>query len=156
MQVWRTAIAVRSLDDGGLLLFSGGTRNGNRSEAEVMADYAREVLGVQTDQVLVETKAKSTWENVSLSLPLLDQARTIKVASSPMHAAHARGFIIKQRPELASRLRKADDYRLGEQPFWKSATVAYYLGLRLHATVRQMREQGRPFRVPSRLVGRSE
>lgn len=156
MQVWRTAIAVRSLDDGGLLLFSGGTRNGNRSEAEVMADYAREVLGVQTDQVLVETEAKSTWENVSLSLPLLAQARTIKVASSPMHAARARGLILEQRPELAGRLRKADDYRLGEQPFWKAATVAYYVGLRLHATVRRLRGQGRPFRLSLRLVGRSE
>lgn len=52
-----------------------------------------------------------------------------------MHAARARSYLLLQRPDLALRLRKADDYRIGEKPFWKLATVAYYFGLSIRAAV---------------------
>jgi uncharacterized SAM-binding protein YcdF (DUF218 family) len=136
MQIWRTDIAVRSIDrQHGQLLFSGGTRTGPRCEAETMAEYAQDRHGLRPDQARLERRALTTWQNIAYSLPELEDARTIKIASSPMHAARARSYLLQQRPDLGLRLRKADDYRIGERPLWKLATVAYYLGLSIRTAV---------------------
>jgi uncharacterized SAM-binding protein YcdF (DUF218 family) len=94
-----------------------------------MADYAQHVHGVRSDQVGLERHAVTTWQNVAFSLELLESAEAIKVASSPMHAARARTYLLKQRPDLAVKLIKADDYRFGERPLLKMATLAYYIAL---------------------------
>lgn len=125
IQRWRTDIAVRSMDrQSGRLVFSGGSRTPTRCEAEVMAEYAQDRHRVHPGQIVLERCAVTTWQNVAYSLGALENAGTIKVASSPMHAARARAYLIKQRPDLASRLCKANDYRFGERPLWKLATVA--------------------------------
>ena len=47
VQRWRCRIAVRSLDPGrsSVLIMTGAATRGRRSEAEVMASYAHEILG---------------------------------------------------------------------------------------------------------------
>lgn len=128
MQRWQIDIAVRSMDRScGLLLVSGGSRKHGRCEADDMAAYARDSHGLPAERVLLERGARSTWENVEHCLPLLEAARTITVASSPLHAARGRGYVVAQRPGLAGRLRPADDHRWGERPVWKALTVAYQL-----------------------------
>lgn len=138
MQQWRIDIAVRSMDRSrGLLLVSGGSRKHGRCEADDMAAYARDAHGVPAEQVLVEREARSTWENVEHCLPLLEAARTITVASSPLHAARGRGYVVAQRAGLAGRLRPADDHRWGERSVWKALTVAYQLVLLLRLRPRR-------------------
>lgn len=129
VQRWRTEIAVRSLpaSDDSVLVFSGGrTRGSAVSEAETMAAYARR-LQVPEDRILLETRAESTWQNIELSLPLIDSYDTIVIASDPLHAARGRRYLGRQRPDLVSRLAFADDYRFGERWWLKTLIAAYEL-----------------------------
>ena len=113
LQRWRVDIAVRSRASARTrLVLSGGGSAGRLSEAAVMGRYARS-LGVPPECLVLETRSRNTWENVSLSIPQLEGARTIAVASSPTHGARARRYLRQQRPDLAARLVPADDFRLG-------------------------------------------
>jgi uncharacterized SAM-binding protein YcdF (DUF218 family) len=129
VQRWRTDIAVRSLHgrDGRFVFSGGGAQAGRagRSEAEVMAGYAHDVHGVPWDRIALETRSRSTWENIANSLPLLEGARTVRIASAPTHAARGRRYLARQRPDLAALLAPSDDFRWGEQLRWKAASLAY-------------------------------
>jgi len=127
VQRWRCAIAARSLDPGraGTVVFSGAAGDRDRPEAEVMADYTRDTLGVPAGQIALETQAHNTWQNVKFTLPLLEQADVIKVASDPLHAARARRNLRALRPDLAARLAPAGDYRFGDHWWIKVATLGY-------------------------------
>ena len=96
MQRWRCQIGVRSMDPArdGQLIFSGAARPGGPSEAAVMSGYAHDVLGVPSGRIALETKARSTWQNVEFALPLAENADVIKFASDPMHAARARQYLL--------------------------------------------------------------
>ena len=126
MQRWRTRIAVRSTDPSiGRILFSGGATTGGRSEAAVMADYAVHRLHVPRSAIDLEEDATTTWENVSLTLPRLKAATRVKIASNTFHARRARRYVLKQDPDLAARLHRAADYKLGEGAPIKPLLVAY-------------------------------
>jgi DUF218 domain len=127
LQRWRCQIAARSVDPAGTsqMIFTGAGRGHGPSEAEVMSGYARDVLGIPAGQIALETKARSTWQNVKFTLPLAEQADTIKFASDSLHAARARRYLQAQRPELAGRLCAGDDYRFGERWWLKVATAGY-------------------------------
>jgi uncharacterized SAM-binding protein YcdF (DUF218 family) len=129
VQRWRCDIAVRSMDPGrdSQLIFTGFGPDGEPSEAAVMSAYARDVLGVPADRIHTEDKARSTWENIELTTPMLESADTIKIASDPLHAARARGYLHAQRPDLAARLAPAADYRFGDHWWLKLPTAAYEL-----------------------------
>jgi DUF218 domain len=129
VQRWRCDIAVRSMDPGrdSQLIFTGFGPDGEPSEAAVMSAYARDVLGVPADRIHTEDKARSTWQNIELTTPMLESADTIKIASDPLHAARARGYLHAQRPDLAARLTPAADYRFGDHWWLKLPTAAYEL-----------------------------
>lgn len=114
LQAWRTRIAVRSAPPGALFVFSGGVVRGVEPEAVVMARHATLRLGVEPDAVAIEPAAESTRENLSLSLPWLRQARTIRIASNTAHAHRARGYLRELDPHLWERLRGTRDFRLLE------------------------------------------
>lgn len=130
MQQWRVDIGVRSLGTGRLVL-TGGAPDGIPSEAAVMGRYAR-ALGVPASRVVLEERSRNTWQNVAFAVPHLLDARSIAVASAPSHAARARRYLARQRPDLAARLVPADDYRPGERLDWKVATLAYGLARAVH------------------------
>ncbi|WP_231116140.1 YdcF family protein [Motilibacter rhizosphaerae] len=129
VQRWRTEVGVRSLAAGGRLVLSGGPTGDGRSEAAVMAEHAL-ALGVPASAVVLEEGSRSTWDNVALSLPLLEDADVIRIASDPLHAARARAYLVRQRPDLARRLAPADDCRLLEQAPMKVVTAAYEVARR--------------------------
>ncbi|SEF00873.1 DUF218 domain-containing protein [Streptomyces sp. 3213] len=128
---WRVRAGVRSLtEDGGhdtRLIFSGGTTTiGGVSEARLMADYARSALEF-TGTLLLEEESTTTWENVTNVIPLLEDADRIKIVSQPAHALKAREYLRRQRPDLAKRLVRADDYRPGEWLIVKPLLALYGL-----------------------------
>jgi vancomycin permeability regulator SanA len=127
IQRWRCRIAVRSLDPGrsSALIMTGAATNGPRSEAEVMAGYARDALGVPAEQIMLEERARSTWDNIQFSLPLAEQFTVIKIASDPFHVRRAHRYVARIRPDLVTRLEPAECYRPGEYLVVKAAIVAY-------------------------------
>jgi hypothetical protein len=113
---WRVRAGLRSLDPTARttrLVLSGGCNGGPDSEAALMAHYARAVLGYRGALVL-EENSTTTWENVTNVIHLIDTADQIKILSNPMHALKARVYLVRQRPDLADRLARSSDYRVGE------------------------------------------
>ncbi len=127
VQRWRCRIAVRSLDPGrsSVLIMTGAATRGRRSEAEVMAGYARDVLGAPAQQIMLEEQARSTLDNIKYSLPLAEQFAAIKIASDPFHVRKAHRYLAAIRPDLVTRLEPAGCYQPGEYLLLKAAILAY-------------------------------
>jgi len=127
---WRVRAGIRSIAadsaQGTRVIFSGGATSGGDSEAQLMACYAKSVLGFD-GTVLLEERSATTWENITNVIPLLEGADHIKIASQPAHALKARAYLRRQRPDLARRLVRADDYRPGEWLVVKPLLAVYGL-----------------------------
>lgn len=127
---WRVRAALRSFDTepgrvSRLIVCGGAAAGASRSEASLMAAYARE-CGF-TGELILDEKSRSTWENVSYASQLIDDAQRIKIVSNSLHAKKARLYLYRQRPDLAARLVRADDYRFGEWWPLKPVLAAYGL-----------------------------
>ncbi|RPE78358.1 uncharacterized SAM-binding protein YcdF (DUF218 family) [Frondihabitans sp. PhB161] len=117
---YRVRVALRSVDPKSsetVLVLSGGAVGNDETEAEILLRYARS-RGYSGPHIL-EGKSRTTWENVANTAGLLEAFDTVKVASNSLHAARVRDYLWAQCPEVAHRLVKADDYRLGEIPHLK-------------------------------------
>lgn len=69
------------------LIFSGGKGRGVReSEAEVMRSFAIE-LGVSADDIIIEDKSHSTWENIANVRNLTSQCSNVVGVSDQYHLA---------------------------------------------------------------------
>ncbi|MFF5262418.1 YdcF family protein [Actinomadura viridis] len=127
---WRVRAGIRSIaadgPHGTRVIFSGGATSGGAAEARLMADYARSVLAFD-GTVLLEDRSRTTWENITNVIPLLDDIDRIKIVSQPAHALKARAYLRRQRPDLAERLVRADDYRPGEWMIVKPLLALYGL-----------------------------
>lgn len=132
---WRVRAGVRSVEGAAVLVLSGGAVAGARTEAELMAAYARDVCGYR-GSLTVESESRSTWQNVANVVPLIEGAGRIKVVSHSLHAEKAREYLRRQRPDLADRLVRGGDYRFGEWILVKPALAA--LGLR---NLRRLRDR---------------
>lgn len=104
-----------------VLVLAGGAVAGPTPEAELMRRHARE-LGYR-GPVLLETASRSTWENIVGVVPLIEGAGTIRIVSDCVHALKARRYLASQRPDLAMRLVRGEDYRFGERILIKPATA---------------------------------
>ena len=91
-----------------------------------MADYAH-TLSAFGGTVLLEEKSATTRENVTNVIPLLEDVDRIKIASQPAHALKARAYLRRQRPDLAGKLVRANDYRPGEWIVAKPLLALYGL-----------------------------
>ncbi|WP_373741892.1 YdcF family protein [Neisseria sp.] len=81
-----------------LLVMSGGTDDDGSNEAETMAAMAAE-MGVPSENILLENRSTSTFENLAFSTPLVaDKPRTV-IVSSAFHLARARWLAEKQWPD---------------------------------------------------------
>jgi hypothetical protein len=127
---WRVRAGIRSVAAEGAqdacLIFSGGATGAGTTEARLMADYATSVLGYD-GTVLLEDRSTTTWENITNVVPLLEGVDRVKIASQPAHALKARAYLRRQRPDLAERLVRADDYRPGEWIVVKPLLALYGL-----------------------------
>lgn len=126
---WRVRAALRSIDaeaPSSLLVCCGGAVVGATTEASLLARYARE-LGY-TGRIVLEEQSRNTWENILYAVPLIEDAHRIKIVSNPWHAEEARGYLHRQRPDLARRLVMSADYRMGEQAWLKPWATVYAYG----------------------------
>ncbi|MGV9849383.1 YdcF family protein [Streptomyces sp. NPDC003442] len=127
---WRVRTGIRSISADGAhgtrVIFSGGAAGGGTAEAQLMADYAKSVLEFE-GTVLLEDQSATTWENITNVIPLLEDVDRIKIASQPAHTLKARAYLRRQRPDLAERLVRADDYRTGEWTVVKPLLALYGL-----------------------------
>jgi uncharacterized SAM-binding protein YcdF (DUF218 family) len=137
IQKWRTDIAKRAFASLGAerIVFSGGPSRGRPSEAETMAAYAL-ALGLPPTSVRTETKAMSTWQNIEFSLPMVEGFNRLAIVSDPLHAARGRRFVGAQRPDLASHLVSAGEYKLFERPWLKVPTALYETYVAQHRRLR--------------------
>lgn len=125
----RVRAGIRSVDPHArqsILVLCGGPVAGLLPEAAIMADFAR-ICGF-TGTIVLETESRSTEENITNAIPLIEDADRIKIVSDSMHAEFGRAFLRRQRPDLAARLVRGEDYRLGESLFIKP--IAALIALR--------------------------
>jgi hypothetical protein len=123
---YRMRAALRSVDPTATsttLVLCGGSVMGDEPEAAILARHARDELG-WTGPIELETASTSTRENVRNAIPLIEDADTIRIVSDPVHAEEARRYLRAERPELADRLARAADYRLGEVTWMKPLAIA--------------------------------
>ncbi|MFI0480289.1 YdcF family protein [Actinomadura sp. 9N215] len=127
---WRVRAGIRSIaaDNarGTRVIFSGGATGDGAAEARLMADYAKSVLEFD-GAVLLEDQSVTTWQNITNVIPLLEDVDRIKIVSQPAHALKARAYLRRQRPDLAEKLVRADDYRPGEWLLVKPLLALYGL-----------------------------
>ncbi|MFD8097419.1 YdcF family protein [Streptomyces malaysiensis] len=127
---WRVRAGIRSIAADGVsetrVIFSGGAVGSGVAEAQLMADYAKSVLEYD-GRGLLEDQSATTWENIMNVIPLLEDVDCIKISSQPAHALKARAYLRRQRPDLAERLVRADDYRPGEWMVVKPLLALYGL-----------------------------
>lgn len=127
---WRVRVGIRSVSVDGahrtVVVFSGGATGSSVAEAELMADYALSVREFD-GTVLLEDRSTTTWENITNVIPLIEDVDRIKIASQPAHALKARAYLRRQRPDLAEKLVRADDYRPGEWTVVKPLLALYGL-----------------------------
>lgn len=125
---WRTRAALRSAagEYAATVIFTGGAVAGGHPEAELMAHYATTDLAF-TGPILTETRSRTSWENVTNVLPLMENADRVVIASQPAHALKIRAYIRRQRPDVAERLVRGGDYRFGEWAPLKPILAVYGL-----------------------------
>jgi DUF218 domain len=70
--------------------------------------------GVPENRVVLEERSRTTWENVSYMIPVVEDADQIKIVSNPMQRAAGTAVPASAAPDLAARLVQAQDYRPGE------------------------------------------
>lgn len=109
-----------------MTLACGAAPGEGSAEAQLMADYATSVLAFD-GMVVLEDKSRTTWEDITNVIPLLEDVDRMKIASQPAHALKARAYLRRQRPDLAERLVSADDYRPGEWLIVKPLLALYGL-----------------------------
>lgn len=111
----RVRAGIRSIDPRApesVLVLCGGAVAGRISEAQIMAAEARR--RGYAGPILLETESRTTRENISGAVPLVENAARIAIVSDSMHAEFARGYLREQRPDLSARLVRGADYRFGE------------------------------------------
>ncbi len=127
LQRWRASIAARSISPEAastIVVCTGAGTGDGPSEADVLAGLLR-ASGVPDELIVLEARARTTWQNMQFSAPLIGGADVIRVASNSLHALRARRFLARQRPDLAQRLAPARDYRFGEY-WWLKTPLAIY------------------------------
>ncbi len=83
------------------LVLSGGAIQNEHVEAESMATLARS-LGVSTADLVLERRARSTWENIGCTAQLVPSGRVLVVSDS-LHARRAARYACRQASGLCRR-----------------------------------------------------
>jgi hypothetical protein len=91
------------------LIVSGAAAHNEHVEAKVMAVFARE-LGIPDDHLIIEDRALNTWQNISCSLPYLENYGRIFIASDNLHIHRAKRYLCRQKPSWCDRVQITGRY----------------------------------------------
>jgi uncharacterized SAM-binding protein YcdF (DUF218 family) len=108
------------------IVLSGGAAHNALVEADTMARVAQD-LGVGAEQLVLERQATTTWENVKLSLPVLDGYDAIVIASDGLQVHRAKRYLCRQRPDLCARTTVFATYSPFRLFWWKVPAALYEL-----------------------------
>lgn len=72
-----------------LIITTGGMSPSGRSEAEVLAGILKDA-GVPHNRIRLEEQSRTTWENISLSCPLLPKDAEVVLVTDAYHGPRAR------------------------------------------------------------------
>jgi uncharacterized SAM-binding protein YcdF (DUF218 family) len=108
------------------IVLSGGAVKNAYVEAESMAEIAR-ALGMPERNLIIEARARTTWENMGCSQPYLRGYDRILVVSDSLHVHRAKRYACRQYMAVCSRI-----YAIGSYPplallWWKLPAAAYEL-----------------------------
>lgn len=127
----RTAMRLLQRAPRTRLVLSGGAVSGPVPEAELLARHLRERYGWR-GPLQVESTSRTTAENIRNVIPVLEGAERIHIVSDAMHAERARAVLHALRPDLASRLASAGEYRFGQQILLKPLVAVRELRIMRH------------------------
>lgn len=105
------------------LVFSGGAVQNGHVEAKSMSALA-ESLGIADTDIILERRARSTWENVGCTAPLLGWADRVLVVSDSLHAKRAARYACRQDPERCDTFLAAGVAPSIHLAHWRVAAVA--------------------------------
>jgi hypothetical protein len=108
-------------------LFSGGAVSNSYIEAEAMAGFARR-LGVSGREIIVENRARNTWENIGCSLLILKNFSSIVIVSEILHAKRAQRYLCRQKPFLCGHVEIIGNHLPWSLGWWKVTAAAHELG----------------------------
>ena len=100
------------------------------AEAASMAAIAVH-LGVPTRELQLEKRARTTWENVGCSAPIVRSADRVLVVSDSLHARRAVRYACRQGLELCRQYVAAGTRPPLDLFWWKVPAAAYELGIRI-------------------------
>lgn len=106
------------------MILSGGAVKNHIVEAQTMAQLASK-LGMPSSKLLLETKARNTWENIKFSLAQLEKYDQILIVSDNLHAQRGRRYLCKQRSDLCDRTFVTVEYRPFDR-WWRKIPLALY------------------------------
>ena len=109
------------------LIFSGGAVSNAYVEAEAMAGFARR-LGVSDRNIIVENRARNTWENIGCSLPILKNFSSIVIVSEILHAKRAQRYLCRQQPFLCGHVEIIGHHLPWSFGWWKVTAAAHEFG----------------------------
>lgn len=137
MQRLRVATGVEAMrrHDCERIVVSGGAVHTGPVEAETMAALARDA-GVPADRIVVENQARTTWENVSLSLPSVPERDAVLVASDALHAQRGRRYVCEQAPARCERTFTAPGYTPLVWIGWTLGSALYETNARIRDALR--------------------
>ncbi len=108
------------------LVFSGAAVANKTIEAAAMSKVAIK-QGVHSNQIIQETHARNTWENIKFSIPLLEKYDRILITSDSLHAYRGKRYLCKQRPNLCDRAFVVVSYKPFALLWWKVPAVLHEL-----------------------------
>lgn len=110
----------------GALVVSGGAVHNQHVEAESMAGLARKA-GVAPNHIIVEGKARSTWQNVGCATPLVAGYDRVLIVSDSLHAFRAKRYACRQSQNLCQRVRAVGRFGPASLWWWHVSGAMYEL-----------------------------
>jgi uncharacterized SAM-binding protein YcdF (DUF218 family) len=108
------------------IVISGGAVANTYIEAQSMANIAR-TLGAPDHDLVLETHARTTWENIQYSVSSLAQYERIFIVSDSLHVHRGKRYACRQNPSLCSNI-----FAIGYNPpitllWWMIPSAAHEL-----------------------------
>ena len=91
-----------------------------------MAGIAR-ALGVPERNLIIEARARTTWENLGCSQPYLQGYDRILIVSDSLHVHRAKRYVCRQDKALCSRIYAISAYPPLTLLWWKVSAAAHEL-----------------------------